>query len=51
MAFVKQMLAVMLGLAVFFAGLGATVAFGYFAMVGVPMLVVGLGILSAAIDM
>jgi hypothetical protein len=51
MAFVKQVLAIMVGVAVFFAGLGATVSFGYFALLGVPLLVLGLGILSAAIDM
>lgn len=38
------------GLAVTFAGLGATLAFGMFAFVGVPLLAVGLGLLSAAID-
>jgi hypothetical protein len=31
-------------------GLGATVAFGVFAVIGVPMLILGLGIFSAALD-
>jgi hypothetical protein len=40
----------MLGLVVFFAGFGATAAFGLFAFIGVPMLAVGLGLVSAALD-
>jgi hypothetical protein len=50
MASIAKLAGIMLGLVVTFAGLGATVAFGYFAFLGVPLLVVGLGILSAAID-
>jgi hypothetical protein len=38
------------GLAVTFAGLGAILAFGMFAFIGMPLLVVGLGVLSSAID-
>ena len=38
------------GLSLTFAGLGATVAFGVFAFIGVPMLVLGLGLLSVGID-
>jgi hypothetical protein len=30
--------------------LGLTVAFGVFAIIGMPVLVVGLGLLSAALD-
>jgi hypothetical protein len=49
-AAIKQSLAMVLGLGLAFAGLGATVAFGVFAFIGMPMLVLGLGIFSAAID-
>jgi hypothetical protein len=38
------------GLGVTFAGLGAILAFGMFVYVGIPLLAVGLGIFSAAID-
>jgi hypothetical protein len=47
MARIVQMLA---GLGLFFAGLGATVAFGIFAFIGVPLLAIGLGLFSAAFD-
>ena len=40
----------MSGLLIFYAGLGATVAFGLFAFIGVPLIAVGLGLFSAAID-
>ena len=41
---------IMIGISVVFAGLGAVLAFGLFAFIGMPLLVVGLGLLSAAID-
>ena len=47
---VKQFLGIAGGLSLAFAGLGATVAFGVFAFIGMPMLVLGLGIFSAALD-
>jgi hypothetical protein len=49
-AVVKQFLGVVAGLSLAFAGLGATVAFGVFAFIGMPMLILGLGIFSAAFD-
>jgi hypothetical protein len=47
---VSRLLKITAGLGLSFTGLGATVAFGLFAFIGVPMLAVGLGLLSAAID-
>jgi hypothetical protein len=47
---VKTFLGLCLGLSVTFAGLGAILAFGIFAFIGIPLLAVGLGLLSAAID-
>jgi hypothetical protein len=47
---VETFLALCLGLSVTFAALGAILAFGMFAFSGVPLLAVGLGLLSAAID-
>ncbi len=38
------------GLCIFFAGFGATVAFGVFAFVGIPIAIVGLGIFSSGFD-
>ena len=49
-ATVKQFLGIVTGLGLAFAGLGATVAFGVFAFIGMPILVLGLGIFSAALD-
>ena len=49
-AAVKQFLGIVAGLCLAFAGLGATVAFGVFAFIGMPMLILGLGIFSAALD-
>ena len=49
-ASVKQFLGIVTGLGLAFAGLGATVAFGVFAFIGMPMLVIGLGIFSASLD-
>ena len=49
-AVLKQCLGMALGLGLAFAGLGATVAFGVFAFIGMPMLILGLGIFSAAMD-
>jgi hypothetical protein len=40
----------MVGLAITYAGLGAVLSFGLFAWIGMPILAVGLGVLSAAID-
>jgi hypothetical protein len=51
MRVLKQLLAISVGWSLTFAGLGATVAFGVLAFIGMPLLVVGLGVLSAAIDM
>jgi hypothetical protein len=46
----RTMCGIAIGVGVFFAGMGATLAFGVLAFIGMPMLVVGLGLLSAAID-
>jgi hypothetical protein len=43
-------LRICLGLGVTFAGLGAVLAFGVFAFIGMPLLAIGLGLLSSAID-
>jgi hypothetical protein len=37
------------GVCVVFAGLGAVLAFGMFAWIGMPILAIGLGLMSAAI--
>lgn len=47
---VKTMLGLLIGIAVFVTGMGLTMAFGLLAFIGMPILVVGLGLLSAAID-
>ena len=46
----RTMCGIAIGVSVFFAGMGATLAFGMLAFLGMPILVVGLGLLSAAID-
>ena len=46
----KTFLGLCLGLSVTFAGLGLILAFGIFAFIGMPLLAIGLGLLSAAID-
>jgi hypothetical protein len=46
----KTMLALLTGIGVFVTGMGLTMAFGLLAFIGMPILVVGLGLLSAAID-
>jgi hypothetical protein len=46
----KTLAAIAIGISVFVTGLGITLAFGMFAFIGMPMLIVGLGLLSAAID-
>jgi len=46
----KQMLALLIGISIFATGMGLTMAFGLLAFIGMPMLVVGLSLLSAAID-
>ncbi len=44
-----QMIQMVAGLCLFFAGFGATVAFGVFAFIGVPLLILGLGLFSAGL--
>ena len=44
------MIYIVAGLSLTFAGLGLTVAFGVFAVIGMPVLIVGLGLLSAALE-
>lgn len=46
----KNMLGLLIGISIFATGMGLTMAFGLLAFIGMPMLVVGLGLLSAAID-
>ena len=46
----KTMAALLIGISVFATGLGLTLAFGLLAFIGMPILVIGLGLLSAAID-
>jgi hypothetical protein len=46
----KNMCALLIGLGVLVTGMGLTMAFGLLAFLGMPILVVGLGLLSAAID-
>jgi hypothetical protein len=46
----RQILAIIIGISVTFAALGLILAFGLFAWLGVPLLAIGLGLLSAAID-
>jgi hypothetical protein len=50
MKLVATFLKICVGVSVTFAGLGAVLAFGMFAFVGMPLLAVGLGLLSSAID-
>lgn len=46
----KTMAAIAIGISIAFTGLGVTLAFGMFAWLGIPILVVGLGLLSAAVE-
>jgi hypothetical protein len=46
----KTFLALCLGLSVTFSALGLILAFGIFAFIGMPLLAIGLGLLSSAID-
>ena len=46
----KNLLGLLIGISVFATGMGLTMAFGLLAFIGMPLLVVGLGLLSAAID-
>ena len=46
----KKFVNVCLGLSVTFAALGLILAFGIFAFIGMPLLAIGLGLLSSAID-
>jgi hypothetical protein len=50
MAALGRYAALMLGVAITFGGLAATLSFGVFAFLGMPLLALGLGVLSAAID-
>jgi hypothetical protein len=50
MKHLKTMLGLLIGISFFATGMGLTMAFGLLAFIGMPMLVVGLGLLSAAID-
>jgi hypothetical protein len=45
----KTLIKLGLGLSITFAALGAVLAFGMFAWLGMPLLAVGLGVLSSAI--
>jgi len=47
---VRTLLAITIGIGVTFLGLSLTLAFGLFALLGMPMLCIGLGLLSAAIE-
>ena len=46
----KNMLGLLIGISLFATGMGLTMAFGLLAFIGMPMLIIGLGVLSAAID-
>jgi hypothetical protein len=46
----KTLAALTIGISVVFTGLGVTLAFGMFAWLGMPILIVGLGVLSAAVE-
>jgi hypothetical protein len=46
----RTLLGLLFGIGVFVTGMGLTMAFGVLAFIGMPILVVGLGLLSAAID-
>jgi len=46
----KTLAAVTIGISIAFTGLGVTLAFGMFAWLGMPILIVGLGLLSAAVE-
>lgn len=46
----KEIIHIMAGLAITFGGLGLCLAFGIFAFIGVPLLALGLGVLSTAVD-
>jgi hypothetical protein len=49
-AALKQIVAIIIGISVTFAALGLILAFGLFAWIGIPLLAIGLGLLSAAVD-
>jgi hypothetical protein len=46
----KTLAALTIGISIAFTGLGVTLAFGMFAWLGMPILIVGLGLLSAAVE-
>ena len=46
----KTLAAITIGISIAFMGLGLTLAFGMFAWLGMPILIVGLGLLSAAVE-
>lgn len=50
MGVVERSLYIVGGLSLTFTGLGATLAFGVFAFIGIPLLCVGLGVLSAGVS-
>jgi hypothetical protein len=45
-----RVLLILPGAALAVTGMGLTLAFGVFAFIGIPLLAVGLGLLTAAID-
>ena len=42
----KNMLGLLIGISIFATGMGLTMAFGLLAFIGMPMLIIGLGLLS-----
>lgn len=46
----KTLAALTIGVSIAFTGLGVTLAFGMFAWLGMPILIIGLGLLSAAVE-
>lgn len=47
---VRSALLLIPGIALAVTGMGLTLAFGLFAFIGIPLLAVGLGLVTAAID-
>jgi formate hydrogenlyase subunit 3/multisubunit Na+/H+ antiporter MnhD subunit len=50
MVMLRQLLHIMAGLAITLPGLGLCFAFGVFSFIGIPLVAIGLGVLSTAID-
>jgi hypothetical protein len=46
----KTLAALTIGISIAFTGLAVSLAFGMFAWLGMPVLIVGLGLLSAAVE-